>query len=97
MEIRISEENLKNIIQGISKTIVGKICKRFEILGDKRSRFLKEDIKELIYEGFRDLGTLLLVKGTDKETIVFKPKKEHYKENIVFKSKEPSRKEWNKL
>lgn len=95
MEIHISKEQIENIVKGTSISLVGKICKRFEILGNRD--LLKSDIKEMVYEEFRTLCNLLLARGADKETIIFKVKSNPHKETVVFKPNQSSRKEWNKL
>lgn len=51
----------KVILDQEAKKLVGKVCKRFEVLENKDE--IKKDSKELIYEFSRDLYDLL-VNGT---------------------------------
>jgi hypothetical protein len=95
MEIHISKEQVENIVKGTSISLVGKICKRFEILGNRE--LLKSNIKEIVYEEFRALCNLLLARGSSKDTIIFKNKQKPHKDTIVFNSNQSSRKEWKKL
>lgn len=44
---------LSQVFSKESAKLVGKVCKRFEILEDKEA--LKKEIKELIYENFREI------------------------------------------
>jgi hypothetical protein len=53
----VSQDYLDKLIEQSSKCLVGKILKRHEIVND--SDTLKKDIKELIYEHFRDLKTFI--------------------------------------
>jgi len=53
----VSREYLKQIEDLCSRTLVGKVCKRFEIIEDKE--LLKKEIKELIYESFRGFKELV--------------------------------------
>lgn len=41
------------ILESEAKKLVGKICKRFELVDDKE--IIKKECKELIYESFRDI------------------------------------------
>lgn len=49
----VSEEYLDELIDKASKSLVGRIMKRFEIFEDKQ--VIKASIKELIYENYRTL------------------------------------------
>jgi len=53
----ISSVYLKEIVDQSARTLVGKICKRFEICDNPTT--LKSEVKELIYENFRDMMSLL--------------------------------------
>ena len=53
----ISEQFLEEAIEKSSRSLVGKACKRFEILKDKES--IKSAVKELIYEQFRNLKEII--------------------------------------
>ena len=61
MILEIDEQNLKDICNTASRTLVGKICKRFELLQlqnipqDKKDSLLKELLKEHVYESYRDV------------------------------------------
>jgi len=56
-ELRISEEYLTELISYCSRSCVGKVLKRYEIIANKD--ILKSTIKELIYESWRDFRDLL--------------------------------------
>ena len=80
--LKISKDYLEELISFESSKIVGKIMKRFEIIAD--TKILKKDVKELIYESFRDFKGLLVAhnKGIDITVFEFKkPKKE--KKNLT--------------
>jgi len=49
----ISKEYLDSVMDAWSRGLIGKVCKRFEILYDKED--IKKAVKELIYENVRDL------------------------------------------
>lgn len=70
MELRIRHEYLLELVGLQSKKTVGKIMKRFEIIEDKS--VLKNEIKELVYESYRDLRDLLLAGGRGLEQKTFK-------------------------
>lgn len=53
----ISEQHLKDLMDKSSRTLVGKIMKRFEILKDNNA--IKSTIKELVYENHRVLQELI--------------------------------------
>jgi len=75
MDLQVRLEYLQELIDDESKSLVGKICKRFEIIPDRE--LLKKDIKELIYEEFRNFKGLLMAGGVGLE-----------RTKIIFKSKE---------
>jgi hypothetical protein len=56
-KLEISEVYLDEALSTASKTLVGKIMKRFETLEDKET--IKVQSKELVYELFRDLKAQL--------------------------------------
>ena len=56
-KISIDEDYLKELTDFVSKSLVGKLLKRFEIIEDKN--IIKVEAKELIYESFRDLRSLI--------------------------------------
>jgi hypothetical protein len=47
----------KIILDNEAKKLVGKVCKRFEVLENKDE--IKKESKELIYEAFRDIQDML--------------------------------------
>ena len=56
-KLEIGEAYLDEALNTASKTLVGKIMKRFETLDDKEA--IKGQTKELVYELFRDLKAQL--------------------------------------
>ena len=69
-DIIIPAKPLKDILDGTSRTLVGKILRRFEVLGDINT--IKIDTKELIYEEFRALANLLHKFRDGRQVRVFK-------------------------
>lgn len=59
--LEIPESDLNSLIQFMSKKVVGKAMKRFEI--HDNVKVLKDEVRELLYEGFRDLKDLLVASG----------------------------------
>ena len=55
--VQLTAKFLSDIIDTCSRTTVGKILKRIDIFGDKD--ILKKEVKELIYEEYRTLKSLL--------------------------------------
>jgi hypothetical protein len=53
----VSKEYLEKVVDLCSRTLVGKVMKRFELFSDQE--VLKKDIKELIYENYRSLKELI--------------------------------------
>lgn len=51
--IELDSNFIKQLLNSSSTILVGRILKRFELLENKED--LKKNIKELIYEHFRDL------------------------------------------
>lgn len=68
--ITITERYLKESVDYISSSLVGKLLKRFEILEDKNQ--IKAEAKELIYEEFRHLRDILLAFEKGREISIFK-------------------------
>lgn len=68
-EIVITEEYLKQIIDYVSSSLVGKMMKRFEILEDKNA--IKASVKELTYEEFRNFTKILLAYKEGREFTAF--------------------------
>ncbi len=56
-EYRISEEYLSKMLDEKSKATVGRILKRVETIADMKT--LKEELKNVVYEEFRDIKTTL--------------------------------------
>lgn len=76
--LKINEEYLGELITYNSKALVGKILKRFEILGNKEA--VKSATKELIYEQFREFRNLILAHDKGLNMTIFKfetPKKDN--------------------
>ena len=67
--ITISERYLKESIDYIGSSLVGKLLKRFEILEDKNQ--IKAEAKELIYEEFRHLRDVLISFEKGREMSIF--------------------------
>lgn len=57
-ELNLSEKYIKDTIDHVSSSLVGKLLKRFEIINDKN--IIKAEAKELIYEQFRHLKDMFL-------------------------------------
>ena len=57
MKYEITEEFLNKIIERSARSLVGKACKRFEILEKKED--IKRAIKELVYESYREFKELV--------------------------------------
>lgn len=74
--LKIEEDYLKELISYSSKSLVGKIMKRFEILENKLT--IQKESKELIYEEFRQLRDLVIAydKGFTLTQFNFKSKKD---------------------
>jgi len=70
MDLKLRSEYLDEVIKHEGANLVGKVCKRFEIIDNPT--ILKASVKELIYEEFRHLRDLLLAGGRGLEQRVFK-------------------------
>lgn len=53
----VSKKYVEQAIDVCSRTLVGKVMKRFELFTDKQ--VLKKEIKELIYENYRSFKELI--------------------------------------
>ena len=63
--ILINQQLLKFLLTQASQKAVGKCMKRFELSEDKNE--IKKQVKELLYESFRDLGdSIINCSKTDK-------------------------------
>jgi len=73
MKLEIEAEYLKELLDYESRSLVGKIMKRHEILGSTDNK-LKAFEKELVYEEFRQLFSLIVAagKGSYKKVFNFK-------------------------
>lgn len=67
--LEIPEQSLDFIIESTSKKLVGKAMKRFEI--HDNVVVLKKEIRELLYEGLRDLKDLLIASGYGLDPTAF--------------------------
>jgi hypothetical protein len=67
--IKIKEEYLNELIGLVSAKAVGKILKRFEVLPD--INLIKKEVKELIYESFRDFRDLILAHNVGLDVTIF--------------------------
>jgi len=74
----INQDYLEQLLDVHSRTLVGKLLKRHEICSNPV--ILKSETKELVYESFRDLKTLLEAHQYGYEMSVFEFKQ---KENKV--------------
>ncbi len=70
--LKIQEEYLDELSSHISRSLVGKVLKRFEIIENKE--ILKAIVREQIYEEFRQFKDLLVAhdKGINISIIEFK-------------------------
>lgn len=71
--IIIPEKELEELVNFHASKLVGKVCKRFEISTDQLT--IKKEVKELVYESFRDLKDVLLVFERAREVFIFDLKK----------------------
>jgi hypothetical protein len=62
-KLKISEETLNYIIDQESRKTVGIILKRYEFIDDKE--VLKKEIKEILYESFRNLRDMIRINGKE--------------------------------
>jgi CRISPR/Cas system-associated endonuclease Cas1 len=61
--LKINEETLNQIIEQESRKTVGIILKRYEFIEDKE--VLKKEIKEILYESFRNLRDMIRINGRE--------------------------------
>lgn len=66
-ELKINMDHLDELIRMSSITTVGEVMKRFESIEDKT--ILKGQVKELLYEQFRNFKILLVAYGLGKDAI----------------------------
>ena len=76
-KLNIDKNYLDELISYVSRSLVGKALKRFEILENKE--MIKSDVKELIYEELRHLRDLIEAhsKGLNSVQFKFKTNKEN--------------------
>ena len=81
----VRKDLIKQIVDRFSRNLVGKTCKRVEILGnDKNMSILKKIVKELVYEECRTLKRVLAfyIFGEGKtECIIFGKEKKDEEKN----------------
>jgi len=75
-QLKIQEKYLNELLEFWSKTVVGKVMKRFELFDDKS--LIKKDTKEIIYEESRHLRDLMVAHsaGLDMAQFQFQNRKE---------------------
>ena len=76
-ELNIQEDYLKELIDYVGSSTVGKIMKRHEILNG-RVDLVKLETKELIYEGFRELRDLIIAHDSGRNITIFKFKPKNH-------------------
>jgi len=76
-EFTISEAYLRELLDYVGSSTVGKIMKRHEILGGN-GMAVKLATKELIYEGFRELRDLIIAHDKGRNITIFKFKKTNH-------------------
>jgi hypothetical protein len=67
--LHIEIQYIREILDFFSKKLVGKTLKRFEINDNIES--IKKNIKELIYENYRDILDVFLAYNEGKEFVYF--------------------------
>jgi len=87
MDLTVRHEYVLELLDYEAKSLVGKICKRFEIINtivkdkdgnlledesEARKDLLKTNVKELVYEEMRHIRDLLIAGGRGLEQKVFK-------------------------
>jgi len=73
-ELTVSEEYLKELLDYVGSSTVGKIMKRHEIFSGQNDA-IKAATKELVYEGFRELRDLIIAHNKGRDITIFKFKK----------------------
>ena len=68
--LSLTEKELEEVVSMSSKKTVGKVLKRFEIHAN--IPVLKSEIRELLYESFRDLEDLIVASGKGYQHSSFK-------------------------
>lgn len=56
-DLKVNQEYLDELIKEVSRRVVGKVMRRCDLFEVEKT--VKEEIKNLIYEGFREFGDLL--------------------------------------
>jgi siroheme synthase len=62
-KLKISEETLNYICEQEARKTVGHILKQYELIEDKV--LLKAEIKEILYQSFRNLRDMIRISGKD--------------------------------
>jgi len=62
-KLKFTEEALNYIIDQEARKTVGIILKRYELIEDKE--VLKKEIKEILYEAFRNLRDMIRINGKE--------------------------------
>ena len=68
--LKISEETLNGLIDQEARKMVGIALKRFELIEDKE--ILKKELKEIIYESFRNVRDMIRTVGKESIYLVIK-------------------------
>lgn len=63
IRLKITEETLNQIIEQEARKIVGISMKRFEFIEDRE--VLKKEIKEILYESYRNLRDMIRINGKE--------------------------------
>jgi hypothetical protein len=67
-KLTINRQTMEEIFSNAGRKLVGKVCKRFEVLENKQD--IKNESKELIYESFRDLLDNIYMVSKEEHEIV---------------------------
>jgi hypothetical protein len=70
--LKITEETLNSIIDQEARKTVGIILKRYELIQDRE--ILKKEIKEILYESFRNLRDMVRVIGKESINLTLQSK-----------------------
>ena len=72
--IKLTEEALNYITDQEARKTVGIVLKRYELIEDKD--ILKKEIKEVLYEAFRNLRDMIRVNGKESINLTITQSKE---------------------
>jgi len=73
-KISLSESLLNQIFQQESSKLVGKCLKRFELSDNKEE--IKKQVKEILYEGLRDIKDYIITYGKEAINLTIKSKEQ---------------------